>query len=116
MTLSEFQWVDSSSCQLEKEETGDYEETNNKEQPWGKVLFPQQKIHTKSLSYFADIETPSTWEKLMIHDGMLVYVHKHTDIKLVGSEGWQCGPLLTSPLTHQNNVHELIMPSFEQLL
>lgn len=87
MTLSEFQWVDSSSCQLEKEETGDYEETNNKEQPWGKVLFPQQKIHTKSLSYFADIETPSTWEKLMIHDGMLVYVHKHTDIKLVGSEG-----------------------------
>ena len=30
-----------------------------------------QWIHTISLSYFADIETPSRWEKLVIKDGML---------------------------------------------
>ena len=37
-----------------------------------KVPFPHQRIHTTiSLSYFANTETPSRWEKLMIHDGML---------------------------------------------
>ena len=51
---------------------GDQGETNSPEQPWGKVLFPYQRIHTTpSLSYFADTETPSRWEKLMINDGML---------------------------------------------
>ena len=42
------------------------------EQPRDNVLFPHQRIHTTiSLSYFADTETPSRWEKLMINDGML---------------------------------------------
>ena len=35
-------------------------------------LLPHQQIHTTiSLSYFADTETPSRWEKLMIKDSML---------------------------------------------
>jgi len=35
------------------------------EQPWDNVLFPHQRIHTTiSLSYFADTETSSRWEKL----------------------------------------------------
>ena len=35
-------------------------------------LLPHQQIHTTiSLSYFADTETPSRWEKLTINDGML---------------------------------------------
>ena len=51
---------------------GDQGEANSQEQPWSKVLFPHQRIHTTiSLSYFANTETPSRWEKLMIHDGML---------------------------------------------
>ena len=45
---------------------------NSQEQPWCEVLFPHQVIHTTiSLSYFADTEAPSRWEKLTIHDGML---------------------------------------------
>ena len=45
---------------------------NNQEQPWVKVLFFHQWIHTAiSLSCFADTETPTRWEKLMINDGML---------------------------------------------
>ena len=41
---------------------------NSQEQPWGKILFPHQWIHTKiSLSYFSGTETPSRWEKLMIN-------------------------------------------------
>ena len=51
---------------------GDQGETNSPEQPWGKVLFPYQRIHTTpSLSYFADTETPSRWEKLMINNDIL---------------------------------------------
>ena len=43
----------------------DQGKTNSQEQPWGIVLFPHQRIHTAiSLSYFADTETPSRWEKL----------------------------------------------------
>ena len=44
---------------------------NNQERPWGKVLFPHQCIHTITLSYFAETESPSRWEQLMINDGML---------------------------------------------
>lgn len=33
---------------------GDQGETNSPEQPWGKVLFPYQRLYTSSLSYFAD--------------------------------------------------------------
>ena len=37
-----------------------------------KVLFPYQWIHTTiSLSYFADVEAASRWEKLTINDSML---------------------------------------------
>ena len=36
-------------------------------QPWGKDLVPQKEMHiTISLSYFADTETPSRWEKLTV--------------------------------------------------
>ena len=46
---------------------------NSQEQPWSKVLFPHQGIHTIiSLSYFADTETPSSWGKLTISIGMLL--------------------------------------------
>ena len=42
---------------------------NSQEQPWGKVAFPHQWRHTTNiLSYFAEIETPSRWEKLKIND------------------------------------------------
>ena len=35
---------------------------NSQEQPWGKILFLHQRIHTTmSLSYFADTETPSRY-------------------------------------------------------
>ena len=44
----------------------------SQEQPWGKILFPPQQIHiTIFLSYFADTESPSRWEKLMISNGLL---------------------------------------------
>ena len=40
-------------------------EKQTQEQSWGTVLFPHQWIHTTiSLSYSADTETPSRWEKL----------------------------------------------------
>ena len=35
----------------------------------------------------------------------------HVDPRPVGPEGWWCWLLLTSPSTHQKNVHKLIMPS-----
>ena len=52
---------------------GAQEETNSQELSWGKVLYPHQWIHaTISLSYSADTEIPSTWEKLMkIRSGLL---------------------------------------------
>ena len=50
----------------------DKEETNHQEQPWGKVLFPFQWIHTAiSLRDFAETETPSRWENLTLNHGML---------------------------------------------
>ena len=45
---------------------------NSQEQPWGKVLFSHQWIHTKiSWSSSADTEAPSRWKELMINGGML---------------------------------------------
>ena len=36
-------------------------------QPWGKVMIPPQGIHiTIPLSCFADTETPTRWEELMV--------------------------------------------------
>ena len=87
---------------------------NSQEQPWSKGPFPHQCIHTIIfLSYFEDTETPSRWEKLMINDGMLL-TSMQTPEQLDLKVEW-CGLLLTSPPTHQKNVHELITP-FEQLL
>ena len=37
-------------------------ERDSQEQPWGKVLFPYQQIHTISLSYFADTKIHSWWD------------------------------------------------------
>ena len=46
-------------------------ETKEKK-PWGRVLFPHQRIHTKvSLSHLTDRETPSRWETLAVNNGML---------------------------------------------
>ena len=54
-------------------------ETNCQVQPWGKVLLPHQQTHTMvSLSYFADIETPSRWGDA---------AHKHIDSTPVKPEG-----------------------------
>ena len=71
MTFPEFQWADSSSCELGK--GGDARPgRNSEEQLWGKVLFPHQGVHmTITLSYFADTETPSRWEKLINNDGIM---------------------------------------------
>ena len=44
----------------------------SQEQALNKVLFPHQQIYTTiSLSYFADVEAASRWEKLTINDSML---------------------------------------------
>ena len=68
----------------------------------------KQQIHiTISLSYFADTETPSRWEKLMISNGLLP-----TSMQTPGRKGWWCRLLLISPTTKQKNVHQLITPSF----
>ena len=53
---------------------------------------------------------PSRWEKLKINDGMTA--RRHVDPgPTVGPEGWWCWLLLTSPPTHQENVHDMIMRS-----
>ena len=45
---------------------------SSQEQPWGKVLFSHQQIHTTiSLSYFVDTVLPSTWEKLTVNGDRL---------------------------------------------
>ena len=47
-------------------------EKNSQEQPWGKVLFSHQWIHTTiPVSYLAEPERPSRWEKLPINFGIL---------------------------------------------
>ena len=54
---------------------------NSQEQPQDNVLFPHQRIHTTiPLSYFADIETSSRWEKLWYA------ALKHVDPRPVGLE------------------------------
>ena len=58
-------------------------ETNHQEQPWGKVLFPHQWIHTTvSLRYFAETEAPSRWENLTFKDGMLLPTSMQTPDQL----------------------------------
>ena len=48
-------------CLLEKGAMWDQGERNTQEQPWGKLLFPHQRIHTAvSLRCFADTEPPSS--------------------------------------------------------
>ena len=103
-TFPEYQWADSSSCQLG---TGGDVRPGRKKQPWDKVPFPhQRKPTTTSLSCFVDTETPSRWEKLWYA------AHKQEDPRSVKPEGWQCWLLLTSPQIHQKNVHKPITPSF----
>ena len=58
-----------------------------------------------SLSYFADTETPSRWEKLMIKDSKLA-----TSTQTPGQLETMLF-LLSSPLTHQENVQELVTSS-----
>ena len=49
-----------------------WDQEESQEQPLDKVLFPHQQIYTTIyLSYFADVEAASRWEKLMINDSML---------------------------------------------
>ena len=49
-----------------------WDQGDSQEQPWGKVLFSHQWIHTKiSSSYSADTEAPSRWKEFMINGGML---------------------------------------------
>ena len=56
-------------------------ERNSQEQPWDKVLLPHLRMHrTLSLSYFADNETPSRWEKLRCA------AHKHVNSQPVKPE------------------------------
>jgi len=54
---------------------------NTQEQPWGRVLYLHQWIHTISLSYFADAETLFRWEKLWYA------ADKHVDPRSIGPEG-----------------------------
>ena len=62
MTFPKFQWTDLNSCLLGKG-GNERPRKNSQEQPWGKVLFPHQRIHTTvSSSYSADIEALSRWE------------------------------------------------------
>ena len=58
-------------------------ETNHQEQPWGKVLFPHQWIHTTvSLRYFAETEAPSRWETLTFKRGRLLPTSMQTPDQL----------------------------------
>ena len=66
---------------------------NSQGQPWGKILFPHQWIHTIRLSCFADTETPPGGE---VNNLQLYAAHKRVDPRPVGPEGCQ----LTSPPTH----------------
>ena len=83
------------------------EKKKQKEQAWGKVVFPHQRIHTIVSSAILQIlKSASRWEKLW-H-----VAHKHVDPRPVKPEGWWCLLLLLSLSTHQKNAHKLIMPSF----
>ena len=101
-TFPEFQWADSSSCQLGMWDQGE----RKSRAALGQVPFPHQwKPTTTSLSSFVDTETPSRWEKLWYA------AHKQVDPRTVKSEGWQCWLLLISRI-HQKNIHKPITPSF----
>ena len=83
-------------------------ERNSQEQPWTKVLFPHQWIHTTiSLSYFVETETTARWEKFMINDGML-----HTSMKTPDQLDVKADDVdFYLPPAHQKNVNKLIMLS-----
>ena len=83
------------------------EKKKQKEQAWGKVVFPHQRIHTIVSSAILQIlKSASRWEKLW-H-----VAHKHVDPRPVKPEGWWHWLLLNSPPTHQKNVCEPITPCF----
>ena len=94
MTFPEFWWADSSS---------DWGETSRAASGQGPV---SPSTDTGSLSCFAGTETPSRWEKLM---RVWLPTSMQTP-RWAGPEGRWCW-LLTSPPTHQKNVHKSIMPS-----
>ena len=61
--------------------------TNSQEQPSGKVPFPHEQIQaTIYLSYFADTEMLSRWEKLMNNNGVLPtkYIDHSTPVEPEG--------------------------------
>ena len=64
--------------------------------------------HRNIFELFTGTETPSRWENLWL---TMVCCPKLVDPRPVGPEGSRCWLRLTSPPTHQKNVHELIMPS-----
>ena len=78
-------------------------------QPQGRVLVPHQGIHTTSLSWFADTETPTRREKLTVNNSMLPISTQIPD--WLEPEDWWCLLPLTSPTTNQKIVHELVTPS-----
>ena len=65
---------------------------DSQKQPWGKVLFSHQQIHTTiSLSYFVDTKLPSTWEKLTVNGDMLpmsMYTPDQLDLKLDDADSY----------------------------
>ena len=69
-TFPEFQQAGLNSCHLGKGGDAETKEDESKEtlvQPWDRVLVPPQGIHrTLSLSFYAETETPTRWEKLMV--------------------------------------------------
>ena len=70
---------------------------------------PSRDTHKISLSCFVDTETPTRWEKLSVKDGVLPTSTETPD--RLEPEGWWCRLPLTSPPTHQKNVHKRITPS-----
>ena len=73
-------------------------------QPWGRVMVPLQETYiTISLSCFMNTETQTRWEKLTVFCPQA--------LRCQIGWNWWCWLPITSPLTNQKNVHELIMPS-----
>ena len=73
MNFPEFQWPESAVLIREGRRCKIREKQSRETivQPWGRVLVPYKRIHTISLSCFADTETPSQRKKLTINNGML---------------------------------------------
>ena len=67
-------------------------------QPWGRVLIPPQRIHTTvSLSWFADAETLTTWEKLTACCPQALRLHT----------GWNQVDDADSQLPHHQSVRKM---------